>query len=607
MTPRKTFDLGATERGSTLALPNELATEAVAVFGRRGSGKSNTLTVCMEGLMSNGYQVVLIDPKGEGWGLRRPGSHKVTFPVVVLGEPHGDLPLDEHHGATVADAVVDSGQSFVLSLAGFPSKASDRRFVTAFCERLYRRKMQQTVKTPLAVVIEEAGLFVPQRIPSGGEALVGAIQQLVRQGRAFGIGVYLADQRPASVNTDVRTQMEVLICHQVSGAHDRKALREWVEAQADDSMLKEFFEHIAALQPGEAFIWSPAALRLFERVTVRRRWTYDSGATPTQQKSNPPGEASTIDLDALRTQMSEAVEQAKANDPRELRKRIVELERELETNLKQTTPVSAAPEDIEDQLAAEYKQGAAAGYADGWADCAEQYGAAVESERDRFTQAIGDAMQAVEFVVPTVTRDARAESREIIRNFIHEPAPRSQKADLPPRMTQQVSSTPKSARASSNGDGKLGKGEATILTAIAQHRAGVDREQLTVLTGYKRSSRDTYLQRLSAGGYIDTGGGAITVTDQGVAALGSDYQPLPTGARLQEYWLDRLSGGEEAILRVLIRAYPSAVDRDAISEETGYKRSSRDTYIQRLSARKLVTSTREGVTASDTLFDRRGR
>ena len=43
--------------------------------------------------------------------------------------------------------------------------------------------------------------------------------------------------------------------------------------------------------------------------------------------------------------------------------------------------------------------------------------------------------------------------------------------------------------------------------------------------------------------------------------------------------------------------------RDEISDATGYKRSSRDTYLQRLSSRRLVESVgRSGVKASDALF-----
>jgi hypothetical protein len=63
-----------------------------------------------------------------------------------------------------------------------------------------------------------------------------------------------------------------------------------------------------------------------------------------------------------------------------------------------------------------------------------------------------------------------------------------------------------------------------------------------------------------------------------------------------------LPTGELAILEPLIAAHPAAVDRDALTEATGYKRSSRDAYIARLKSKELVKTTSDGVKASDTLF-----
>jgi hypothetical protein len=98
--------------------------------------------------------------------------------------------------------------------------------------------------------------------------------------------------------------------------------------------------------------------------------------------------------------------------------------------------------------------------------------------------------------------------------------------------------------------------------------------------------------------------GTIYVTDDGIAALGDDYEPLPTGRDLRGYWLDRLTGGEQVILAQLVKHYPKAVEREALSEATEYKRSSRDTYLQRLVSRRLVTIEGRGaVRASDTLFE----
>lgn len=56
-------------------------------------------------------------------------------------------------------------------------------------------------------------------------------------------------------------------------------------------------------------------------------------------------------------------------------------------------------------------------------------------------------------------------------------------------------------------------------------------------------------------------------------------------------------------LSIGIAAYPQAVARDELSEKTGYKRSSRDTYLQRLGAKQLVDASRGEVRASDNLFE----
>ncbi|HMJ57465.1 MAG TPA: hypothetical protein VK540_35585, partial [Polyangiaceae bacterium] len=148
---------------------------------------------------------------------------------------------------------------------------------------------------------------------------------------------------------------------------------------------------------------------------------------------------------------------------------------------------------------------------------------------------------------------------------------------------------------------ELGKGERATMIAIAQHPNGVTREQLTVLTGYKRSTRDAYLQRLKAAGFTD--GDPIVGTDSGIAWLGPDYDPLPTGDALRAHWLGKLPEGERKILEILCSIYPASSERDAISEKTGYARSSRDAYLQRLGARKLVANQGRGaVVASSELF-----
>jgi hypothetical protein len=123
-----------------------------------------------------------------------------------------------------------------------------------------------------------------------------------------------------------------------------------------------------------------------------------------------------------------------------------------------------------------------------------------------------------------------------------------------------------------------------------------------VLTGYKRSSRDAYIQRLREKGYIAVDGATIKLTGDGEQALPPDYEPLPTGADLQRYWLDRLPEGERKVLQVLIEAYPNSVERSDIDAATNYQRSSRDAYLQRMKAKRLWEQDGKAVRAAQELF-----
>jgi hypothetical protein len=148
----------------------------------------------------------------------------------------------------------------------------------------------------------------------------------------------------------------------------------------------------------------------------------------------------------------------------------------------------------------------------------------------------------------------------------------------------------------------LPRGEVVILSACIQYPAGLRREQLTALTGYKRSTRDAYIQRLRERGYLDLISDKVIATAEGIGAL-PDARPLPVGAALQAFWTARLPEGERKILSALIVAYPNGLERESLDEATGFKRSTRDAYLQRLTAKELVSEPSRGeVRASDQLF-----
>jgi hypothetical protein len=209
----------------------------------------------------------------------------------------------------------------VLSLLGFESDQSERRFVATFLRQLYRRKSRQGQPTRTLVVLDEAHLFVPENVRGDAAELAGAVQRIVRQGRSFGIGTLLVDQRPQDVSKRVITQCDTLICHQLVHKTDRDALRDWVRGYDVDGRGEQFLESLASLEPGEAWVWSPGWLKLFKRVKVHRRKTFDSGAAPDGSAAARTVQRADVDLDALRGQLAEVVEKAKADDPKELRRR----------------------------------------------------------------------------------------------------------------------------------------------------------------------------------------------------------------------------------------------------------------------------------------------
>ena len=169
-----TYRIGTTD-GKPFVLPEESATQTFAIVAVRGAGKTHTASVVVEEFARTGSQVVVLDPLDCWWGLRSSADgKKAGLAVYVFGGERGDFPLDAAKGADVADIVVETGISCVLSLRHL-SKTNQRKFATEFAERLYHRKGEPKYRTPLHVVVDEADAFAPQRVMADTARMLGAI------------------------------------------------------------------------------------------------------------------------------------------------------------------------------------------------------------------------------------------------------------------------------------------------------------------------------------------------------------------------------------------------------------------------------------------------
>jgi hypothetical protein len=312
----------------TFTLPVDAATDSSGILAKKGAGKSNAAVVLAEELHDAGVPFVAVDPKGDWWGIRSSkDGNRAGLPVVVFGGKHGDVPLEPTGGALVADLILgddDRGYlSCVLDVSQF-TITDPRRFLLDFGERLFRQKDEERV---LHLFLEEAHEYLPQSVPRDATRLVSTWQRIVKQGRFKGLGVTVVSQRSAALNKDVLTQVDSLFVLRTMSPQDRAAVKGWVEVHAGASDILRTLHELA---PGEAWLWSPERLDEPTRFRFRQRRTFDSGATPKVGEVRAlPRTLADVDLSAVKEAMADTIEKAKAKDPSELRRRIVELEKLL--------------------------------------------------------------------------------------------------------------------------------------------------------------------------------------------------------------------------------------------------------------------------------------
>ncbi len=552
-------------------VPREALNQHIGVLGKTRSGKSSVMRAAfVEPLLDEQQPVCIVDPKGDHWGLKSSASGKrAGYPVVIFGGSHADVPINQHSGKQVAELVATGNRPCIVDLGGW--RVGERtRFYIDFAETLFRY-----TRGDRWLVVDEVHNFAPQaggKLHGDAPEMLHWSNRIASEGLGKGLRLIVASQRPQKVHKDLLTSMETLVAMRVIHPLDRDAIKLWMDGCGDPKRTAEIMSTMAGFERGEAWVWSPEIGFGPERMRFKLFRTYDS-FKPQQADAGPLKGWATVDLDEVRAKLEQAVQEAEANDPKFLKKRI----RELETSL-QREPDQAAQEQL---LAAN----------DDLRCAINQRDAQLEADRE-FFERLGGALAELTATVSGIRSDLELMKRpraepETVRAPIDGVDTPARSAGLDP---------PRRATAA---DGELGRGERAVLTAIAQHRK-VDREQLRVLTGYKRSSRDTYLQKLRARGLI-TDGWPVSATPDGIAALG-DYEPLPTGRALRDYWLQRLGAGEARILQALVDEHPRGLERSEIDERTGYKRSSRDTYLHKLRARHLIRTQGRHVFAAEELF-----
>lgn len=544
-----------------LIFPGSILKQHLVVLGKTGAGKSSALRHIVEHLLRAGKRVCIVDPKGDWWGLKVSADGKgAGFPVIAFGdfkdERASDVPINKHSGKHVAELISSGNRPCVIGFRGWMT-AHMVQFWIDFASTLFNANPGE-----LYLVGDEFHNFAPKgkiMDPESGKCLHWS-NRLMSEGRGLGLICLIASQRPQKVHNDTLTCCETLVAMRVIHAADRKAVKVWIDGCGDPKLGKEMLESLAGIPRGAAYVWSPEIGYGPERVTFPMFETFDSFAPPQlQQKTNQQGWAS-VDLGEVKEKLAKVVEEAKANDPAELKRKVAALTKEL--NAKAQSRKGAEVKEVIREVPVLGKDDlrlleVAIGNTERMRVGMEDYFHVAKATFDSLKAAL-QRIQNQHKQFPVRPGLAGSNNRNHVVLSVN--APRVAVRNPAP---ENVS------------NGELGKAERLILTAaIQRHPRPSTNAQLALMAGYSVSSGgfNNSLGRLRSGGYLTGGGNANQVTQLGLDTL-SDVPPLPTGPELLDIWRGRLGKAERTILEV-VAGIPDGVDREQLAVQTGYSHTS---------------------------------
>lgn len=541
----------------SLSIPiTQFASQGNAVLGIRDSGKSYSATYLAEQLYASGIPFVAFDPSGVWKFLRVPGAG-AGLPVVVAGGKVPDLPLTPQSAPEIVRAAMRANVSLVLDLYDIHmSKADWSRIVESCVRVLLYENGEHGLRH---IFIEEAAEFAPQQV-SGDKARVYAeVEKLARIGGNALLGYTLINQRAEQVNKAVLELCDCLLLHRQKGKNSLNSLSKWLEySQGGDT--KEIIKGLPTLPSGECWVW-PAGADHATHVKMPQKNTFHPDRRALIAN---PAAANVKRIDAsrfvaeLRGSLEKYVEEAKANDPAELKKQLADLKRQV---------AAKAPPQVDQALIKRRE------------DDAFQNGHAVGKR---------NALEHAATVMQTIGADiAGLFQRAITQSTIEASKVTGARPENPVRRVEPVAraarlpeSAPKVARARQI-DGRAPSaeigagGKRRIMTALAQNPEGITQRKLSILVDIapKGGTWRTYMAELRGLGYIDGGSrDLIKITDAGLTALG-DFEPLPTGDALVDYWRQRLgNSGKRAIFDAIVAVYPDSITVEDVSDRTNIAR-----------------------------------
>jgi len=554
--------------GENVKLPDEILLQHIALLGKTRSGKSSVMRLFVERLLGRKERVVVVDPKGDWFGLKLGADGKSPgFPVVTFGdfrEPSAtDVPITKDAGRQVAELIAGANRPCIIGLRGWTVDARTSFWID-FASTLFNK-----IRGSLHLVVDEVHNFAPKQTSYKGTAgtCVHWSNRLASEGLGLGIKLIVASQRPQKVHNDLLTSCETLVALRVIHPSDRSAVKAWIDGCGDPSTGAELLNTIASMDRGEGWLWSPECGFGPKRIKFPMFDTFDSFAEPAGGKSRTLKGWAEVDLDEVKGQLAAVVERATVDDPKRLHAEIARLTRELNAKQKQTAPVvvekpgKVRTETVSLLTPPDRKMLARIEpIAKKILDFESRLSASLEPLA-KFAPRLDAEMQAMARDVSAIMQRATAAAKPVDTGRLAAPF-------VSPRQRP----TNAAASSGSPGSSDVGTGAArALLTALAQFPVGLTAKRMCALAGVpqKKSTYRIARARIGQEGWATVDREPFRITEAGLAALGP-FVPLPIGEGLLDQWRTRLGdGAARQLFDALASAAPGELTRVELGAAAG--------------------------------------
>jgi hypothetical protein len=526
--------------GTTKIPLADYAVGASAILGIRDSGKTVTAKGIAEQLLSHDVPIIVFDAVGKWRWMKVP--HAQSYKVVVAGGREPDLPLNPHSVPEIVRSALKERIPLIIDLySPTLSKADWRRIVQQAIRIIHYENDGHAIH----VFLEEAAEFVPQRVVDG--EVYAEVEKLVRMGGNASVGITLINQRSQEVNKAVLEQCTTLILGCQIGNRAIEAVEKWVD-RLDTTTAQKVTESLPKLKAGECWVWTrqnpdhPS----FEKVPMCRSFHPDR-RTPSDTLKTLKSADTKEFVSRLSSSIPKVIEDAKSNDPAELKRTISDLKRKLNTAEQKTPEVKVKEVSALTDLDRKQIERAV--------ELSGTVVASIEKENAKLIDAIHDIKTFLSRIVamlktPTVNH---------LRHNQHHPR------------TSPTRTTPARPIPKPQTNGTLNKCERTLLSVLSQFPEGCHRKKLILIAGYAWSgSTQNALGKLRTMGAISGANHeTMQITDHGLE-LGP-FDPLPSGPDLIDHWLNfpHFNKCERTLLRCFVD-HPKGLDRERLLEASGY-------------------------------------